>query len=306
MSGMISSGHIKRAAAEAGFDLCGITAAKSFPRNGEAFGRWLEKGYHSSLSYLERNREKRFDARLLVEGARAVAVCAVGYKSPLSEGYAPQWPAKVASYAACEDYHTVIKSMLRAMMERLCALYPDLRGRAFTDSAPLCEKQLAVEAGLGWIGRQSLLVTPQLGSFVLLGEVVLCDDVDRYDTPFEGSLCGSCRACVDACPGGAILDGRMIDTSRCISCHTVERQPDRRIDLHGWIFGCDECQSCCPYNRRAPQHRNRRFDPLFDPRTMTARQWRTLCEEEFATRFGRTPLVRSGRSRIAANIAEEE
>lgn len=302
---MLSSVHIKHAAAEAGFDLCGITPAKHFRRSEEVFARWVERGYHSSLSYLERNREKRFDAARLVEGARSVVVCAVGYKSLIGEGYPPQWPAKVASYAACEDYHTVIKSMLRAMSERLRAIYPDLRGRMFTDSAPLCEKPLAVEAGLGWTGRQSLLVTPQFGSFVLLGELVLCDEADRYDTPFEGSLCGACRACVDACPNGAILDDRTIDTSRCISCHTVERQPDNRIDLHGWIFGCDACQSCCPYNRRAPQHRNRRFDPLFDPRTMTAQQWRSLDDVEFAERFGRTPMMRSGRSRIAANIVGE-
>lgn len=305
MSDMLSSEHIKCAAAEAGFDLCGITPVKPFLRQQEAFVRWIERGCHSSLSYLERNCDKRFDASLLVEGARAVAVCAVGYKSPLGEGYPPGWPAKVASYAACEDYHSVIKGMLRDVSERLRASYSDLRGRIFTDSAPLCEKPLAVEAGLGWIGRQSLLVTPRFGSFVLLGELVLCDDVDRYDTPFEGSLCGTCRACVEACPNGAILDDRTIDTSRCISCHTVERQPDNRVDLHGWIFGCDACQSCCPYNRRAPQHRNPRFDPLFDPRTMTAAEWRMLDDETFEARFGRTPMMRSGRSRIAANISEQ-
>lgn len=305
MSDMVSSEQIKCAAAEAGFDLCGITPAKPLPRNGEAFDRWIEQGYHSSLSYLERNRDKRFDAGLLVEGARSVVVCAVGYKSPIGEGYPPQWPTKVASYAACEDYHTVIKSMLRAMSERLRETCPDLRGRMFTDSAPLCEKQLAVEAGLGWIGRQSLLITPQFGSFVLLGELVLCDDVDRYDAPFGDSRCGTCRACVEACPNGAILDGRMIDTSRCISCHTIERQPDNRVDLHGWIFGCDMCQSCCPYNRRAPQHRNRRFDPLFDPRQMTAPEWRMLDDETFVERFGLTPMMRSGRTRIVDNIAGE-
>lgn len=302
---MLSSEHIKQAAAEAGFDLCGITPVKPFRRNEEAFVKWLENGYHSSLSYLERNRDKRFDASRLVEGARSVVVCAVGYKSSLSEGYPPEWPAKVASYAACEDYHSIIKVMLRVMSERLRARYPDLRGRIFTDSAPLCEKPLAVEAGLGWIGRQSLLVTPRFGSFVLLGEIVLCDDVDLYDRPFDGSLCGTCRACVEACPNGAVLDDRTIDTSRCISCHTVERQPDNRIDLHGWIFGCDMCQSCCPYNRRAPQHRNPRFDPLFDPRTMTASEWRMLDDEAFEARFGRTPMMRSGRSRIAANISEQ-
>lgn len=303
---MISSQHIKAAALQAGFDLCGITPAKRFRRNEEAFSRWIESGYHSSLSYLERNREKRFDAARLVEGARSVVVCAVGYKSPVSDGYPDAFPAKVASYAACEDYHVIIKSMLHATAEHLRSIYPELSGRVFVDSAPLSEKSHAVEAGLGWIGRQSLLVTPHFGSFVLLGEMVLCDEADVYDAPFDGVRCGECRACVEACPNGAILDNRTIDTSRCISCHTVERESGGHVDLHGWIFGCDMCQSCCPYNRRAPQHSNARFDPLYDPRTMSAGEWRSLSDEDFAARFARTPLMRSGRRRIVGNIAGED
>jgi epoxyqueuosine reductase len=299
---MLSAEHIKAAAAEAGFDLCGITRARHLDERERTFRRWLGEGRHSTLSYMERNTEKRFDASLLVEGARTVIVCGVGYKSALSEGYPAECRTKIASYAACDDYHIVIKDMLRDLSGRLRRRYPDLSGRAFVDTAPLSEKSYAVEAGLGWVGRQSLLVTPGFGSFVLLGELVVTDEADSYDAPFGGEGCGGCRACVEACPGRAILDNRTIDTSRCISCHTVEREAECGIDLDGWIFGCDACQSCCPYNRRAPLHANPRFDMRFDPRSMTAGQWRAMSEEEFVGRFGRTPLMRSGRRRIVSNI----
>ena len=133
--------------------------------------------------------------------------------------------------------------MLGDLFGRLRAAEPALAGRAFVDSAPLVEKQLAVEAGLGWIGRQSLLVTPRFGSFVLLGELVLDAACDRYDEPLAGAGCGSCRRCVEACPTGAVCNDRAIDARRCISCHTIERTPAAEIALDGWIFGCDACQS---------------------------------------------------------------
>ena len=131
------------------------------------------------------------------------------------------------------DYHATIKGMLGDLFGRLRAAEPALAGRAFVDSAPLVEKQLAVEAGLGWIGRQSLLVTPQYGSYVVLGELILTEETDRYDAPFEGSRCGTCRSCIDNCPTGAVTAGRTIDTGRCISCRTIEREQPGETDLHG-------------------------------------------------------------------------
>jgi epoxyqueuosine reductase len=188
------------------------------------------------------------------------------------------------------------------MLKQLQATNPSLTGRAFVDSAPLLEKQYAVEAGLGWIGRQSLLITPEYGSYVLLGELVLCEEADRYDTPYTGIGCGECRRCMEACPTGAVVSEMTINTSRCISCHTIEAEPQTSLDLHGWIFGCDECQNICPYNRRATLHRNPSFDPLFDPRNISAEQWREMSEEDFSVRFGSTPLKRSGLERIKKNI----
>ena len=293
--------NIKRIAADTGFDRCGIAPCRPMPRNRAWFDRWLGHGYQSSLAYMERNADKRFDPAQLVEGARTAIVCAVGYKNRIGAGYPAGHRAKVASYACTTDYHTTLRAMLGQMLRTLCAEYPALRGRAFVDTAPLAEKQLAVEAGLGWIGRQSLLVMPDLGSYVVLGELILTEETDRYDAPFEGSRCGTCRSCIDNCPTGAVAPDRTIDTGRCISCRTIEREQPGQTDLHGWIFGCDACQSLCPWNRRAPQHRNAAFDAVFDPLAMDAATWLGMDEAAFEALCGRTPLTRSGLTRIREN-----
>ena len=183
---MLDHRNIKRLAAGEGFDLCGIAPCRHLAENEARFREWLAAGYQSSLDYLERNADKRFDPRRLVERARTAVVCAVAYKNRASEGYPPGCRTRIASYACAADYHATIRDRLRRMLAALKAAHPALEGRAFVDTAPLCEKQLAVEAGLGWIGRQSLLVTPQYGSFVLLGELILTDEADAYDAPFEG------------------------------------------------------------------------------------------------------------------------
>lgn len=299
---MVKSDYIKSLAEHIGFDLCGVTRCQKFYINERAYISWLERGYDSSLSYMRNHLDKRFDVGRLVEGAQTVVVCAVSYKSEISGGYAETDRCKIASYACNRDYHKSIKKMLQQLLKALQTEHPELQGRAFVDSAPLLEKQLAVEAGLGWIGRQSLLVTPEFGSYVLLGELVISDVADRYDTPYSGVGCGECRRCIDACPTGAIVAPMTINTAACISCRTIESENEKNIDLHGWIFGCDECQNICPYNKRAALHRNSNFNPLFDPREISAEQWLSMSDEEFTERFGSTPLKRSGLERIKQNI----
>ena len=299
---IVEAKHIKKAAINAGFDICGVTSCQSFPINRAAFDIWLKNGYDSSLQYMRNNVDMRFDVGQMVEGARSVVACGVSYKSGISGGYSPADKCKIASYACNRDYHKTIKKMLKAMLRELQTIHPSLEGRAFVDSAPILEKQYAVEAGLGWIGRQSLLVTPEYGTYVLLGELVLNAEVDEYDKPLEGVGCGECRRCIDTCPTGAIVKPMTINTSRCISCHTIEAEPQTELDLHGWIFGCDECQNCCPYNKKARAHNSSAFDPLFDPRTMSCDDWLTMSEEDFSFKFGSTPLKRSGLERIKKSI----
>lgn len=303
---MIDKKVIINAAKSVGFDIVGVVAAEALVEERKRFEQWLLDGNNSTLSYLERNVDKRFDMRLLVEGARSVVICAVSYLSPYGRGYDEACNTKVASYALARDYHKSIKEMLCALAEELKLHNPKLQYRAFTDSAPVAEKSLAVRAGLGWIGRQSLLINPHFGSMLHLGELVIDDDVDEYDLPMNGVGCGSCRRCVESCPNGAILDNCTIDTRRCISCRTIEREGcDESITLDGWIFGCDACQTCCPFNHHAPLHTNRRFDPLFDPEAMDAATWRSLTEEEFLSMAGDTAMVRSGLERIRGNISDK-
>ncbi len=299
---MIAYCDIKDLANSVGFDICGITRARHLVAGESSFRAWLEEGFASSLDYMHRNQEKRFDARKLVEGARSVVVCGVNYKLLFSDDYYKKSCTKVASYACRRDYHKSIKKMLQQMLKALQVRYPQLEGRAFVDSAPISEKQYAVEAGLGWIGRQSLLVTPQYGTFVLLGVLVLCDEVDSYDKPYTGVGCGECRRCVDACPAKAIMEGRGIDTSHCISCHTIEAEPQNELDLNGWIFGCDDCQLCCPYNKHSAEYRNEGFELLFSPEEFSAKEWLEMSETEFSDLFGSTPLKRSGLERIKQNV----
>ena len=302
---MIPNILITNAAREVGFDVVGVVPAVALVEEAQRFEEWLSEGHHSTLSYLERNREKRFDASKLVEGARSVVVCGVSYLSEYSRGYSEGWRTKIASYALNRDYHLTIKEMLVALAERLKQQSPQLKFRVFTDSAPLAEKSYARRAGLGWIGRNSLLVTPEYGSMLLLGELVINEDVDEYDSPQEFVGCGECRRCVEACPNGAISEDRYIDTRRCISCRTIEHIAEgETIDLDGWIFGCDACQSVCPYNQRAKLHTNPNFDPIVNPLSLDSDAWNCMTEEEFSALAATTPMTRAGLERIKGNVGK--
>lgn len=302
---MLQAFSIKQAAAGAGFDLCGICRVRNFDAERVFFEEWLERGFDGGLGYLRRNIEKRFSPAQLMPGACSAVVCGVCYKNDTSLGYADGQAAKVASYARSTDYHVSIKEMLYALASELGLKEAGVGFRAFTDSAPLLEKRLAAEAGLGFIGRNTLLVSPRYGSFLLLGELLLDAPVDVYDRPWEGVGCGECRRCVERCPAGALTAGGL-DARRCISRLTIEPRPEDvpvlrercGASTEGWIFGCDECQSGCPYNRTSPFFANPRFRPLFHPADVTGAQWCAMTQEEFAERFGTTPMARSGLERI--------
>lgn len=301
---MLIKEYIHAAARDVGFSLCGVAKCRALDVWRVRFEHWIEAGRGDGLDYLLRNIDKRFDPAQLVEGAKSVIVCAVNYRNEITNGYSAEDRCKIASYACTTDYHTTIKAMLHTLFERLRESNPTLTGRAFVDSAPLAEKAWAVEAGLGWIGRQSLLVTREYGTSVLLGALVLCDEVDSYDEPYVGSGCGDCRRCIDACPNRAIGDDRTIDSRRCISRLTIEREaimPDG-CSLHGWVFGCEECQNVCPYNHSKPVATLPAIAPTFDPRTITEVDWQSMTDTEFTARFGSTPLSRSGLERIVEAI----
>lgn len=289
---MLERDFITKAAHEVGFSLCGTARCRTLDRCRGIFSRWLDEGHSADLTYLRRNFDKRFNPADLVSGAKTIIVCAVNYHNTVSDGYTEDFDgAKIASYATMTDYHTTIKQMLLQLLAKLQERYPSLTARAFTDTAPVLEKAWAVEAGLGRIGRQSLLITPEYGSFVLLGELVVDAPCDIYGTPLEGSPCNACRRCVDACPNGAINDNHTIDTRKCISCLTLEGNCASADDTHGWLCGCDICQSVCPHNSRKPYAVDPRFAPKINPFSQQGQS--LLANECLPECLSGTPLERA-------------
>lgn len=306
---IISRERIAAYASEAGFTVCGVARARVLAEHAERFSAGLAASGDNVLPYLADRPERRFDPSHLMAGARTVISCAVNYRNHRSEGYPAGFPhPKICSYALSTVYQPKIKSMLAAVFDRLASDCPGLSGRVLCDTSAILEKAWAVEAGLGWIGKNSLLINPEYGSFLLLGELVVDAECDRYDEPYRGRGCGDCRLCMDTCPGRAIPSAGTVDTGRCVSALSIEKSrtsppPER---LHGWVFGCDECQSACPFNCGKPLCSNPSFMPLFDPAEFPAERWRTMDETEFSTIFCCTPLSRAGAERIKKLLPQEK
>lgn len=252
---LLDAQWIKQTALALGFDACGLAEAAPIPRSQWDLQEWLAEGRHADMHYMEEHVAKRYDPTLLVPGAKTVISVLLGYRpSALMEG-----DVKIAQYAYGEDYHKRLKGLLFRLLSALGDRYPDLQGRPFVDTAPISDKYWAVQAGLGWRGRNTLLVNPTLGSYCFIGELVVTLAADVYDTPLPDG-CGTCERCLRACPNHAIVPsplpavGTQVDARRCASYHTIENRaetlpPD--VKLSGYAFGCDCCQLSCPYNLQA-------------------------------------------------------
>lgn len=251
----LDSSLVKRLAREVGFHDCGIAVATPLQAERQGLQRWLADGEQADMHYMERHVEMRHDPALLVPGARSVVSLLLGYK-PSRQMHGGN---RVAMYAYSEDYHTRIKQMLFALIEAIRRHYPGFEAKACVDTVPIADKHWAVRAGLGWIGHNTLFVSPRLGSLCNIAELVTPSACDAYDHAME-NRCGDCRRCVDACLNGALHtdmagEGWCLDARRCTAYHTIENRAERLPgDLHrgGYAFGCDRCQLACPYNDRAP------------------------------------------------------
>jgi epoxyqueuosine reductase len=246
---------IKEAAMQVGFDACGIAAAASIPRDEWDLREWLADGRQADMHYMEEHVDKRYDPTLLFPGAKSVISVLLGYKPSARM----QGTHQIAQYAYGEDYHERMKRMLYQLLSQLKENYPQLEARPFVDTAPISDKYWAVQAGLGWRGKNTLLVNPKLGSYCYIGELVTTFEADHYDTPMRNG-CGDCKLCVHACPNHAIVSsplprvGTQVDARRCASYHTIENRAEQLpdgIQLSGYAFGCDCCQLVCPYNQQA-------------------------------------------------------
>lgn len=293
---MLNREKISKEMAAAGFDAWGVVRAEELSDAKAHFEEWLASGGDYRLDYLRRNIDKRFDARELLPNAKSIIVGAVSYKNRFSEGYDADFDARIASYALSGDYHTTLRDMLRRVALGLGFTDPK-NIKVCVDSVPLSEKSLAVRAGIGWQGRNSLVVSPTLGSFMVLCALVVPEECDEYSEPFEGDGCVGCGRCLLRCPTGAIAPNRTLKTVLCISNRTIEVASEEPFDTHGWVFGCDECQSCCPHNQTASLFRNPHFAPRITPTDYDRAFWDKLAPEEGKKLFEGTPIVRKFKNR---------
>ncbi len=293
---------IKRTALEQGFDMCGISWAGYMEHEASKLEQWLRENRHGEMSYMARHFRKRLDPSLLVEGARSVISLAYNY-FPKKEIFG-NGEYKIARYAYGNDYHRVIKKKLNHFINILREKIGNINGRAFVDSAPVMERQWASRSGLGWTGKNTLLLNPKMGSYFFLAELIVDLELEP-DTPIS-DYCGSCTRCIDACPTQA-LTPYMIDARKCISYLTIElkeRIPDEfRNKNENWIFGCDICQEVCPWNRFSKPHHEPEFEPGPELETMKKKDWEEMTEEVFQNIFRMSPLQRAKFEGIKRNVS---
>jgi epoxyqueuosine reductase len=263
-------------ASSLGFSFCGISKAEFLKDEAPQLEEWLKRGYQGKMSYLENHFDKRLDPTLLVPGAKSVVSLIYNYYP--EKDLTKTSDLKIAKYAYGEDYHVVVKDKLKILLDSITEQIGQVNGRAFVDSAPVMERAWAKRSGLGWVGKNSLLLNRQMGSFFFLAELIIDLELE-YDGPLK-DYCGSCTACMDACPTDAIPAPYVIDGSKCISYFTIELKDEIPTDVKGkfenWIFGCDICQDVCPWNSFSKPHHEQRFKPADELEKMSGQQWQEI------------------------------
>ncbi len=293
---------IKKTARELGFMYCGISKAEFLEEEAPRLEKWLNTGRHGKMAYMANYFDKRLDPTLLVPGARSVISLAYNYYP--QKDLAKENNYKIAKYAYGKDYHFVIRDKLKTFKKTLTTHIGEINGRAFVDSAPVMERQWAQKSGLGWIGKNSLLLNRQNGSFFFLAELITDLDLE-YDGPVK-DYCGTCTACMDACPTDAIPEPYVVDGSRCISYFTIELKEQIPSTFKGqfenWIFGCDICQDVCPWNRFSTPHTEESFEPHPNLPDMSRSDWEEITQELFNELFRKSAVKRTKYEGLKRNI----
>ncbi len=295
---------IKTEAKRLGFDHCGISPAEYLAEDSERLKAWLEKGMHGTLDWMERNFDKRTDPRLLLEGTKSVISVILNYY-PGEQQHVPDAPV-IAKYAYGEDYHFVMKDMLNELLQFIRENVGEVQGRAFVDSAPVMDRVWAKRAGLGWIGKNTNLISRDHGSFVFIGELLVNMEL-KPDNETVPDLCGACTLCIDTCPTGAIVAPYVLDGSKCISYYTIENKGEMPSGMEknfkNRVFGCDICQDICPWNwKKAKPHSVERLKPLTGLLEMTRADWYNLTPEEFGQKFKKSPIKRPKYEGLRRNL----
>ncbi len=287
---------IKSKALEIGFDKVGIVKAENLEEEGEHLKEWLGQNYHGEMGWMEREPEKRSDPRILFPGAKSLVVMALNYYTPHKHDADPD-KGKVSRYAWGDDYHEVVKEKLWELLGWIQTEIPEAKGKVCVDTAPIMDKAWAVRAGLGWLGKHTNVITPEFGSWVFIGEVLL--DIElAYETEIIEDHCGTCTACLDACPTGAIVAPFLVDSNACLSYATIELRapdfpPEITENLESWLYGCDICQDVCPWNRFEKPTEDKRFEPREANISPLLEDILSLNQEEYSTKFRRSPMKRT-------------
>lgn len=293
---------IKEEAQRLGFLSCGISRADFLEDEAPRLERWLNANMHGQMGYMANNFEKRLDPRKLVDGAKSVITVLLNYYPSAAQKdlEAP----KISKYAYGNDYHHVIKGKLRELVDFINEEIGEVGGRAFVDSAPVMDKAWAAKAGLGWVGKNTNLINSKTGSFFFIGELIL--DIDLEPDSPTTDHCGTCSACIDACPTEAIVEPYVVDGSKCISYFTIELKDAIPTSMKGkfddWAFGCDLCQDVCPWNRFSKPHSERQFNPHPEMLEMTKQDWEELTEEVFKRVFQKSAVKRTKFTGLKRNI----
>ncbi|MFL2622041.1 MAG: tRNA epoxyqueuosine(34) reductase QueG [Flavobacteriaceae bacterium] len=293
---------IKTEAKRLGFLSCGISKAEFLEDEAPRLEAWLSQNKHGKMQYMENNFDKRLDPTLLVEGAKSVISLAYNYYTDQTQ--IDKNAPKISKYAYGVDYHHVIKNKLNQLLEFIKEEIGDVSGRAFVDSAPILEKAWAKKSGLGWLGKNSNLITQKVGSFYFISELIV--DLDLETDYAVTDHCGSCTACIDACPTQAITEPYKVDGSKCISYFTIELKDnipsDMKDKFDNWMFGCDVCQDVCPWNRFSKEH----SEPLFRPKpellTMSKKDWEEITQDTFNKVFKKSAVKRTKYKGLVRNI----
>ncbi|MHC1784711.1 MAG: tRNA epoxyqueuosine(34) reductase QueG [Anaerolineaceae bacterium] len=295
----VSISDIQSEAEFAGFNLLGIRSPEK-PIHFATYEAWLEQGLYAGMDWISKPYAKNLRANpaQLLPGSKSLLSLAIVYQPSISEASHPGY-GRVASYAWNVDYHLTLPGKLKDLAKKIAFMVgKPARFRVFTDSSPLMERDLAAMSGLGWIGRNTCLISPYLGSFLILAEILM--DIDLPTTKsFEFDRCGTCRACIDACPTACIRADRMVDSNRCISYLTIEHKGTIPIDLRAgvgdWVFGCDVCQIVCPWNHKSVKNSSSPIlNRLLDPGSLNLMEELSLSEVEFKRRFHELPIMRTG------------
>ena len=293
---------IKQKAEKFGFQSCGISKAEFLEEEAPRLEAWLNKGYHGEMKYMENHFDKRLNPTLLVDGAKSVISLSYNYFPKVKIDEINNF--KISKYAYGEDYHEVIKDILKNMVAELQEEIGGFGFRVFVDSAPVLEKAWARKSGLGWVGKNANLITKKHGSFYFLAEII-CDLELEYDLAVTDH-CGSCRACIDACPTQAIVSDRIVDGSKCISYATIELKNEIPDYFNGkmddWMFGCDVCQDVCPWNRFSAPTLQEKFAPNFQKLNFRKNEWKELTQELFSEIFKKSAVKRTKFSGLMRNI----